>query len=175
MGEKQPRPFTLLDAMVVIASTAVGLAGIAFEVRALVSLDAPLSLEMVIWLLVCASPPMLACWSIGWLALRLRQPRPAFPELMVQPGMAACTSALCYLLISSVPLGILASTGRDILFYFATVPYLQVGTAVISVWLVQALGQRWKPEASWLDRSGRLLGVSWILWTAGVWVVYLVG
>jgi hypothetical protein len=37
------------------------------------------------------------------------------------------------------------------------------GPAVAAVWLVLALSGRWRPEGSWIDRSGRLLGATWIL------------
>lgn len=173
MGEKQPRPFTLLDGMVVIASTAVGFGGIAFLGKVLVDLSAPLTLDL--WRLFLASLPMLASWSVACVALRLRQPRPPFHELMLQPGTVACTCALSYLLISSVPLVVLSCMGKNQFLLLATLPFLlgQVGSAVTCVWLVQVLGKRWRPEASWLDRWGRLLGVSWILWTiyASVYVV----
>jgi hypothetical protein len=37
------------------------------------------------------------------------------------------------------------------------------GPAVAAVWLVLALSGRWRPERSWIDRPGRLLGATWIL------------
>ena len=36
------------------------------------------------------------------------------------------------------------------------------GIAVAAVWLVLALSGRWRPEKSWIDRLGRMLGVTWI-------------
>ena len=39
------------------------------------------------------------------------------------------------------------------------------GYAVATVWLVLALSGRWRPEKSWIDRLGRVLGVIWILIT----------
>ncbi len=37
------------------------------------------------------------------------------------------------------------------------------GSAVAAVWVLLALSGRWRPEKSWIDRVGRLLGVLWIL------------
>ena len=37
------------------------------------------------------------------------------------------------------------------------------GPAVAAVWTVLALSGRWRPEGSWIDRLGRLLGATWIL------------
>jgi hypothetical protein len=36
------------------------------------------------------------------------------------------------------------------------------GFTVAAVWLLLALAGRWRPEKSWIDRLGRLLGVVWI-------------
>jgi hypothetical protein len=40
------------------------------------------------------------------------------------------------------------------------------GPAVAAVWLVLALSGRWRPEKSWIDRLGRLLGAMWIMISA---------
>lgn len=40
------------------------------------------------------------------------------------------------------------------------------GPAVAAVWLVLAVAGRWRPEPSWIDRSGRVLGVTWIVLAA---------
>jgi hypothetical protein len=37
------------------------------------------------------------------------------------------------------------------------------GLAVAAVWLVLALSGRWRPERSWIDRLGRVLGATWIV------------
>jgi hypothetical protein len=37
------------------------------------------------------------------------------------------------------------------------------GPGVAAVWLVLALSGRWRPEKSWIDRLGRLIGAMWIV------------
>jgi hypothetical protein len=37
-----------------------------------------------------------------------------------------------------------------------------VGIAVIVAWSVLWANRRWRPEPSWIDRTGRLLGVYWV-------------
>lgn len=37
------------------------------------------------------------------------------------------------------------------------------GSAVLAVWMVLALSGRWRPESSWVDRLGRLLGATWVV------------
>jgi hypothetical protein len=41
------------------------------------------------------------------------------------------------------------------------------GGAVALAWLVAGAGGRWRPEPSWVDRAGRLLGVAWLILTLG--------
>jgi hypothetical protein len=36
------------------------------------------------------------------------------------------------------------------------------GYAVAGVWMVLAISGRWRPEKSWIDRGGRVLGLTWI-------------
>jgi hypothetical protein len=38
----------------------------------------------------------------------------------------------------------------------------QVGSAVAVVWIVSWLSGIWRPEPSWIDRAGRILGAFWI-------------
>ena len=40
------------------------------------------------------------------------------------------------------------------------------GYAVAAAWLALAVAGRWRPERSWIDRLGRVLGVAWIVITA---------
>jgi hypothetical protein len=34
-------------------------------------------------------------------------------------------------------------------------------TAVVGSWLALAISRRWRPERSWIDRAGRILGLYW--------------
>ena len=44
-----------------------------------------------------------------------------------------------------------------------SIAMLYVGDAVAGAWLALVFGRRWRPEAGWIDRGGRLLGAYWIL------------
>jgi hypothetical protein len=37
------------------------------------------------------------------------------------------------------------------------------GYAVAAAWLTLAIGRRWRPEPTWVDRSGRAIGFFWLL------------
>jgi hypothetical protein len=39
-----------------------------------------------------------------------------------------------------------------------------------AVWLVTAMAGCWRPEKTWLDRTGRALGVFWLLLTVAYWL-----
>ena len=45
--------------------------------------------------------------------------------------------------------------------------------AAVGGWCTLSLSGRWRPEASWIDRSGRLGGVTWIGVTVLSWSRYL--
>ena len=38
-----------------------------------------------------------------------------------------------------------------------------VGLTVAMGWLILSLGHRWRPEPSWIDRAGRIVGAYWLL------------
>jgi hypothetical protein len=117
-----------------------------------------------------------AAWSLAWLLLRLRRPRPRLRRLMRQPGMVACTASAVVLgirLINHLSIaGLIACHygGADAWGYLDDIttqdemPFVpsQIGCAVAAAWAVQALGGCWRPERSWIDRMGRVLGWYWL-------------
>jgi hypothetical protein len=46
----------------------------------------------------------------------------------------------------------------------------QAGGAVAAGWAILALGRRWRPERSWIDRLGAALGAYWILFGTIAWL-----
>ena len=101
---------------------------------------------------------LLLIWTPAILWLRLRQPRPPLRDLMWQPGLVACgAAALGYWLY------------LDLIYFIPTTPYLRasVGSIVVAAWLVQWMGHRWRPEACWVDRLGRVVGFCWLATTIG--------
>jgi len=177
------RKFTLLDAMVLVAATAVGLGWFVAEhgpelreIRAF-SDDWFGRLRRVVTVLAL-SIPFAVSWTSAVLALRLRRPRPSRPRLACQPGAVACAVALMAFAVQkvlravSVPVAYCLSdprtwsgwaddwerSGRD-LHVMIQLP----GFAVLASWLVLRLGGRWRAERSWVDRAGRALGLWWVV------------
>jgi len=87
MQRRWRRPFTILDAMILIAASAVGLA----LARAIIH-DAPRLWPSPTWV-VQPVTYFLLTWTTAFIPLRLRSPRPPLGRLMLQPGMAACCAA----------------------------------------------------------------------------------
>jgi hypothetical protein len=48
-----------------------------------------------------------------------------------------------------------------------------IGLAVLMAWIVLKVRRQWKPEPSWIDRLGRLLGWGWIAMILGGMMSFL--
>jgi hypothetical protein len=116
-------------------------------------------------LLYCFIVPIVPALIVA----RLRQPRPPFRHLAGQPGFVA-SAALCLAAIIGI-------VDVDLTFFnFVSFPplFLMVlpGATVLTSWAVLVTMGLWQPEASWVDRSGRLVGAFWLatipwsIWTA---------
>lgn len=181
---RPPRRFTLLDAMVLVAAAAVGLAmareharwedpGLAYRVPVIGMFPrlAPATRGVVLgW-------PVVAMETLALILLRLRRPRPIGRRLFAPPGVAACIIAAVMLALMLVTE---AANATDYLLRYPTlfprgriletmvhkmlggVVSPSIGSAVAASWVAMALARRWRPEPSWIDRAGRALGWLWI-------------
>jgi hypothetical protein len=141
------------------------------------------------WMYILATLPLPALWSLALLALWLRLPRPP-RRLVRQPGAVACGAAS--LVIAVRVIGFLTLLIRKPGTPFMTVTLLWdrfavtlshpgpvnfstvytsayfaasafgMSTAVAAAWMLLARSGRWRSEAGWLDRAGRLLGAYWV-------------
>src|SRR4051794_2683737 len=110
------RKFTLIDAMILIAATALGLAKIRLffmDREAQPGLAAivtwwitPFKSEWTPWGIarwirndVEVAMPLFAAWSLALLVIRLRRPRPTFRRVARQFGMVASGSAMLAVLV----------------------------------------------------------------------------
>jgi hypothetical protein len=175
--------FGLGDAMILVAATAVGLAA----TRALVVQGGWHNLTMQLGparVMVLGGPPwaewtaeaihlngailaMLAtptavAWTLAVLALGLRAPRPGRRKLARRPGLVAGLAILPTLVAwGAFALGVWLVRGS----FVDKVPMVMaapMGLSVLAAWLPLILGRRWRPEPTWTDRLGRLLGIYWI-------------
>jgi hypothetical protein len=171
----EPRRFTLTDAIMLVAATAIGLALWRHNLELMwwsksaywpPSLRPP-SLRWF-WYNATRAINLLAPWSITLLALSLRRPRP--------PGLASRPSAIVGIVVSA------GLTMWGLLFLFAVCvvgdsPWLslaaawfrigltlpgEVALSLVSVWLVGGIRSD-ERRLDWLDRMGWVLGGCWVV------------
>jgi hypothetical protein len=172
-GEAVPqareRPFTIADAMILIAATAAGLA---------LTRRGPmewLNWEPGQWFWKVGrflqGPATLfgVTMSLGLIVIRLRRPRPRIIRVMRQPGMAAACAVVVATVAAVVwwtAFDLFTEGGWSTKESIARISRLQgetVGPTVATVWLGLWLAGRWRPEKSWIDSSGQALGLLFLI------------
>jgi hypothetical protein len=134
------------------------------------------------WAYACV-PSLLAVTSLLW-PLRLMPPRPRLPRCARSPGLVPASVAIIALLIAlaKVLLGLPAfrhmggfpGVGTVDLGELVSLRVVaakdMMGPAIAVSWLILWLGGGWRPERSWIDRTGRAFGVLWIAFGIVNWV-----
>jgi hypothetical protein len=134
--------------------------------------------------------PLVLAWSLAVLVLRLQRPRARMVRLARQPGFVACALVAGTMACRAVGLGLRGVTdslwviGRPLhwsnllrvdveweLFWPNSHPWSErIGLVIAWAWLVQVLSGCFRPEPSWIDRAGRVLGVLWIVKLVLSWI-----
>lgn len=115
--------------------------------------------------------------------LRWMRPRPSSARVLRQPGAVACLAIVGMI---AANLSLLALSGAIVVavqpsdappriysnWYYWEWCVRRIPMGVIGAWTALALGGRWSPERSWIDRAGIALGLYWVaLYLLGVfWV-----
>ena len=171
------RQFTMLDAMVLVAATA---AGCALSRSAWASIVRAIDGRMFVYLVGGAilAGCFLSPWSLALLILRLRAPRPARRMIRRQPGLLASLAVVSVWVLY----GCLATWDRvrritewssvHLMRYSASMPMELDGVVdgvteitgwiVAAAWITLVIAGACRPEPSWIDRAGRILGACWI-------------
>jgi hypothetical protein len=181
------RRFGLLDGMIAIAATAATIAMIQ-RTRSLFFSPGyflpPASgwtpsvvTDKVLHVLGYLATPGMSMGSLSLFAMRWRRPRPSLRRLSRQPGFVASCVVVVFLVIGEVEYVTQVSlVGVDSYWGMGYVHDLSMvlmdgvryslgrnGYVVAAAWLTLALGRRWQPEPSWIDRFGRVLGAAWLV------------
>jgi len=179
------RPFTIGDSMALVAATALGLALDRWRTTELVlSSDGAtgVSIGASHWLHVLNNGhPSCFVVTLALVLIPLRWMRPHSSErrLIRQPGAVACLAIIGTIAVNIAILllggAINAWTHRPDSprtvysnWYYWDQAVRWVPKGVIGAWAALALGGRWSPEKSWIDRLGTALGLYWI-------AIYLLG
>ncbi len=130
---------------------------------------------------------MLLSWTMAILLLRLRPGRPRRRLLWCQPGFLACVAAVFVFACKGAEAVLnhaaaILEAGPDMFFQARNVPsfdyilnsillslfnfssriQVDISEAILLIWLVVCAGGRCRPEPSWIDRAGRVLGAIWV-------------
>lgn len=187
---RQARRFTLADAMALVAAVAVGLAVSRVWTRfaderamyqsRVYATSGPMRPLAPITTRAVQYWPVVAALSPTLLALRMRRPRPRRRRLFAPPGVTACATATIAIALEGL-MRVLLILGpypdsfawewkeldhiRVLNLALAAIGALSsttVGIAVAAAWGSTALAGRWRPEGSWIDRAGRVVGFLWL-------------
>jgi hypothetical protein len=179
MHRRRCRPFTILDAMILVAAVACGLA----LGRTILGDAGGWPWSIVSLHFARPASYFLLAPTLAFLPIRLRRPRPSRRRLMLQPGMAACCAVAVVTAIDatawmSYSIGLPPEYGTEMLARFWRLAWGHPGWGVAATWLGLALARRWRPEPGWIDRLGRALGVLWLTtllcdWPLGRWTMNL--
>jgi hypothetical protein len=157
----------LLDAMILVAATAVGLAFARTYFREYFQARPLREHDWLRWTIVAGSLqsinylPVLASWSVAMVVLRLRLPRPRLRSLAVRPGWLATCSAVTGMLLGALTLMVKHQKGVGGWLKVELFAY-PIGAAVVAAWVNLAICGRWRPEPEWIDRLGRIVGACWV-------------
>jgi hypothetical protein len=178
------RSFTLLDAMVLVAATAIGLAaarGLHKPIWSMTSMSvesglySAISLAVARWIVIAL--PMAWAWTITLSLLGLRGFQTGRRAPLILPGSAACGAATIAMAIEMINLLAVLSAiviwggmSRPRMGWLIAELIVEIdmpgvatpGLAVTIAWVALAVSRRWQPEPSWIDRAGRLMGWGWI-------------
>jgi hypothetical protein len=181
MTEKPARRFGLIDAMILVAATAAGLAWGRTDLVATVHAQViptgvvfsnsmrtrPVNFADRLYTFRRGALHLLGCWTLAVLIVRLRSPRPRRVRLICQPGTLAVATATAYAV--AVAAGFLLAFLIRAKYKPAWSDYTAqaidlngTAKAIAAAWLILALSGRWRPERTWVDRLGCLIGLAWI-------------
>jgi hypothetical protein len=168
-----PRRFTVLDAAILVAAMAPGLA--VLRARGLI-FWAPRGggLQLILdysHLLLLAILPFLMALSAATLVLGLIRPRIDSLLLFRRAGMVACAAATLGMAVDILPylasVAISGWTGSDgdmaRLGFIRLQAAWSVPVAIEGAWAALALGGRWRRGRGWVDGLGVRLGFAWIV------------
>ena len=168
------RRFGLLDAMIVVCALAPAFVVLRYRGEIL-GQQGPRNVFNTQAALTAAANSFLISITLALTLIGLRGPRPPLRIGLRRPGMAACVAATAAIAVLTTRATIkdyaiffvahlFAGALFDFRYLFYSIPgdQMRVGFAVIGAWVMLLLTRAWRSEATWLDRSGRVLGWLWI-------------
>lgn len=177
------RRFTVLDATVLIAATAAGLAVIRSltgcqELILVSSRFQPPGINAAVLYrmrtLAFWPAPFLTAWTLALLTLSMRGPRPTLRRIARRPGTAVGLALVLSLIKNVIIYGKdfiralqaaspTSGRGGNWSYFFWSDVAARTGFFVLVAWSTLAMSGRWSARADWHDRLGRIIGICWVL------------
>jgi hypothetical protein len=169
------RRFQILDALVLVAASAIGIAWSLAWARGwwrpwkLLALNVHDFCDFFTFFLVP--------WTLAFILLRISMPRPSLRRLGQSPGTAACLTVLIVFVIGLVEaltswgLQVLwlrlkddsVSKVTEVLLDVTSESSTRAGPSVLAVWLILALIRRFRLQRDWIELLGLTLSIGWIV------------
>ena len=115
--------------------------------------------------------PLLVSLAVVLMVAGLLPPRGPRMKICRQPGFVACWVTTLVMAIDAVDMLVMNLDYHSRLeefllcfnfgYFWPTTGH--IGFGVLIAWTTLALAGCWRPDTSWIDRSGRVLGVVWII------------
>jgi len=164
------RPFTILDAMILTAATAVGFVAFRAYLPHYWKMNPVANRERAFSLIVHGPALIAFPLMIAVLGLRMKRPRPRLRLLAREPGAVACSAVIAAAIWSGLECGLLMAwrpwaRRTDGLWPWDQAWYTImefVYPSVTCAWLALAISGRWRADAGWIDRLGRVLGAYFV-------------
>jgi hypothetical protein len=167
--EKTKRTLSIGEAMILICSTALGLALMRFYLAGVNSAFGEIAdteNQVARMRFTGSAICILTFWSLALLILNVRRSSQRDGSDLAAPGVAACVSIAIVLLfefiygIRVIYVCLLVKSGLLLNVEDWGAP---VAAAISGSWITLLIGGRWKVCSSWLDWSSRLIAACWII------------
>jgi hypothetical protein len=176
------RRLRIADVLVLVAATAIGIAWMSrwslpyvIRQKLLVKYDpSPVLMPPEDGNFADAGAYLLAPWAFSLVILRMLRPRPRQRALLNRPGFVATGVATAVILQQLVRFQIenarlYGSLRNGFVMVFEATNPTPIALAVMASWSLMVACGRWHPEASWVDRAGRAVGVAYVLASLSTW------
>jgi hypothetical protein len=173
MIPSRSRRFTIADLMLLICAAALATIMTRDDVASIYLVYRAPEAQRLYELVEGPTKCVASALMLALIPIRLARPRPPWRRLARQPGFVACWAIAAVLALGLVEGLFRVAFQGGFKQWGGVWPFhalWELGVvfrgpfAVAAAWLALALAGRWSPEASWIDRLGRALGLAWVIW-----------
>jgi hypothetical protein len=166
------RPFGLLDLMII-----VGAFGPVFLVLRdrydFYRVPSTPAVYRTVGAILAVTNSILMGLTLALTVSALRRYRAGLRVALRRPGLAACAASFAAMIVMLTRMSLKVYTmhafgrkgesfGLRNVYPWLISDYVRIGFAVLGAWLALLMTWGWRPEHSWIDRAGRVLGWGWL-------------